>query len=178
MTHSMVVIDRMKEACGAATDHDLASFLGVPRATVASWKRRGSIPQDYVLAFAAKCGVSLDWIIRGEGNAKKGFVLPDIDHAILAVAIERAFAVKESSEEYKDASLAQLASLVVQYYTDLYSIIGNVITADEDGRDQVLRTLRRVLGLSEDIDSETPQQKVALEEARRRLWSAARGIVD
>ena len=61
------VIARAKQALGVTSDKALARHLQVPRGTVASWKRRGSIPAKHLSAMAAY-NISLDWLLTGKGN--------------------------------------------------------------------------------------------------------------
>lgn len=61
------VIDRAKRALGLKSDLELAKAIDVPRETVASWKSRGSIPAKY-LAYMASTGLSIDWLLTGNGN--------------------------------------------------------------------------------------------------------------
>lgn len=62
------VIARLKEFFAAKTDGDLARALGVPRSTVGSWVSRGSIPHNVLISLAIERGISLDWVIFGEGS--------------------------------------------------------------------------------------------------------------
>ena len=60
------IIARAKQALVVNTDKKLAESLGIPRATVASWRRRGSVPVKYLLGLTSE-GISLDWLLTGEG---------------------------------------------------------------------------------------------------------------
>ncbi len=61
------VLERMKLVTQSATDSGLSSALGVSPQTVSSWKGRDSIPYAICVDLANKHGVSLDWLLVGEG---------------------------------------------------------------------------------------------------------------
>lgn len=61
------VIARAKEALELKTDVALAEALDIPRETIASWKRRGSIPAKY-MSYMTSHGLSIDWLLTGIGE--------------------------------------------------------------------------------------------------------------
>lgn len=61
------VLARMKLVTQSATDSGLSSALGVSPQTVSSWKGRDSIPYAICVELADKHGISLDWLLVGEG---------------------------------------------------------------------------------------------------------------
>lgn len=61
------VLARMKLVTQSATDSSLAAALGVSPQTVSSWKGRDSIPYAICVELADQHGVSLDWLLVGEG---------------------------------------------------------------------------------------------------------------
>ena len=87
------IVDRVKTTLGVKTDLELATRLEIPRATIASWKRRGSIPTKY-LAYMTAEGMSLDWILYGKSDDtlrdEYGFLQNEekfIDHEALWISI-------------------------------------------------------------------------------------------
>lgn len=60
-------IERIKEACGAKTDMDLAKILEIKHSSVASARKRESIPPRWFIVISNRFGVSADWLIFGEG---------------------------------------------------------------------------------------------------------------
>lgn len=62
------VLVRAKEILNAGSDQELSQRIGVPRATLASWKRRGSIPLPYLVDLAADGNTSIHWLLTGEGE--------------------------------------------------------------------------------------------------------------
>ena len=68
MINAGAVIDRMKEAAGVRTNDELAGLLGLRSGAVSNWRTRNSIPLDQLVEYAAQRGVSLDWLILGQGD--------------------------------------------------------------------------------------------------------------
>lgn len=60
------VLDRLKLALRIETDSELANILGIKRATLSNWRSRNSI--DLPLLFSKCESISLDWLIKGEGE--------------------------------------------------------------------------------------------------------------
>lgn len=48
-------------------DKDVAKALGIPASTLATCKKRGSIPYDEILMFCAKNNVSTNWLFFQSG---------------------------------------------------------------------------------------------------------------
>jgi len=64
-------IDRMRWAGKLKNDSAIARALGVTPQAFSSYKKRGSIPSDLILKFAEMIGLSVDWLITGEGEMYK-----------------------------------------------------------------------------------------------------------
>jgi SOS-response transcriptional repressor LexA len=65
-SRSAIIIDRLKLALGITKNKELADILGISANTVSSWKSRDSIDLELIVA---KCeSVSVDWLLRGEGE--------------------------------------------------------------------------------------------------------------
>ncbi|MDH4226935.1 MAG: helix-turn-helix domain containing protein [Deltaproteobacteria bacterium] len=62
------VIERMKRAGNLKNDSKVARVLGVTPQAISNYKKRGAIPADLVMKFADMYGLSVDWLIRGEGE--------------------------------------------------------------------------------------------------------------
>jgi transcriptional regulator with XRE-family HTH domain len=61
------IVARMRTVTGSARDADLARRIGVTRDQVAKWKTRDSRPYAECLHLSRQLGVSLDWLLTGEG---------------------------------------------------------------------------------------------------------------
>lgn len=57
-------ISHLKERLGTRSDDQLASKIGVGKSTIASWRRRGDIPDQAVRDIEEKCGLSLSAVCR------------------------------------------------------------------------------------------------------------------
>ncbi|GLK58844.1 MULTISPECIES: helix-turn-helix transcriptional regulator [Azotobacter] len=68
------VLARLKMLTGCATDTALASTLGISPQTLSSWKSRDTIPYALCVEVADEHGVSLDWLLVGEGAMSRGEV--------------------------------------------------------------------------------------------------------
>lgn len=65
------ILHRMKDLTGARTDAELAKALSISPQTLSSWKIRGSIPYALCMELAQKHGVSLDWLLLGDGQQNR-----------------------------------------------------------------------------------------------------------
>lgn len=68
----LAVLARLKIVTKAATDTALAKALGISPQTLSSWKIRDSIPYALCVSLARERGVSLDWLLTGEGPMLRG----------------------------------------------------------------------------------------------------------
>ncbi|MFB8830740.1 helix-turn-helix transcriptional regulator [Azotobacter sp. CWF10] len=66
------VLARLKVLTGCTTDTALASALGISPQTLSSWKSRDTIPYALCVEVADARGVSLDWLLVGEGPMTRG----------------------------------------------------------------------------------------------------------
>lgn len=63
------VLNRIKEAYELSTDASLANRLDVDPSTVASWKKRDSVPYERIIA---KCkDIDLNWMFGSPGSSRK-----------------------------------------------------------------------------------------------------------
>lgn len=61
----------MKYLTGATTDAELSKALGISPQTLSSWKIRESIPYALCMEFAQEQGLSLDWLLLGDGQQNR-----------------------------------------------------------------------------------------------------------
>jgi len=78
MSKTIEVLERLSQVLGVDSDSSLSKELGVPRTTLSSWKNRDSVPYEQCIDIAKKCGVSLDWLLTGEGSMYKEQALPSL----------------------------------------------------------------------------------------------------
>lgn len=61
------VLSRLMELLEVANDSELARALGVNRQTLASWRKRDSVPYSICVNFSEEKNISLDWLLTGRG---------------------------------------------------------------------------------------------------------------
>lgn len=64
---SQAVLARLKLITGTSTDTALSSALQISPQTLSSWKGRDSTPYAICIDIAQTRGISLDWLLLGEG---------------------------------------------------------------------------------------------------------------
>jgi hypothetical protein len=64
---SQAVLARLKQITGTKSDASLSSALQVSPQTLSSWKGRDSTPYSLCVEIAQSRGISLDWLLLGEG---------------------------------------------------------------------------------------------------------------
>jgi hypothetical protein len=64
---SQAVLARLKQITGTKTDASLSSALQISPQTLSSWKGRDSTPYSLCVDIAQTRGISLDWLLLGEG---------------------------------------------------------------------------------------------------------------
>jgi hypothetical protein len=64
---SQAVLARLKLITGTSTDSALSSALQISPQTLSSWKGRDSTPYAICIDIAQTRGISLDWLLLGEG---------------------------------------------------------------------------------------------------------------
>jgi len=62
------IIERMRWAGKLKNDSAVARTLKVTPQALSNYKKRGEMPTDLVLRFAGIYGLSVDWLITGEGE--------------------------------------------------------------------------------------------------------------
>jgi hypothetical protein len=65
------VLERLAVVLGAKTSQSLGEQLGVSPQTVSSWKARESVPYAQCVDVAERYGISLDWLLTGEGPMRR-----------------------------------------------------------------------------------------------------------
>ncbi|AZE54031.1 hypothetical protein C4K03_1862 [Pseudomonas synxantha] len=66
------VLERLMTVFAVDSDSDLARKLDVNRQTLGSWRSRQSIPYALCVNVSEAEGVSLDWLLTGEGSMCRG----------------------------------------------------------------------------------------------------------
>ncbi|ELY6335794.1 helix-turn-helix domain-containing protein [Cronobacter sakazakii] len=61
------VLLRLMSLFNVDNDSELARALNVNRQTLASWRKRDSVPYSICINIAEERGISLDWLLTGKG---------------------------------------------------------------------------------------------------------------
>jgi hypothetical protein len=61
------VLNRLQRVYGVKNDNQLGERLKVNRSTLGSWVARDSVPYAICVEIAEEMGISLDWLLTGEG---------------------------------------------------------------------------------------------------------------
>jgi predicted transcriptional regulator len=59
---------KLIEAAGTSKGYEIAAIVGIKPAAVSSWKKEKKIPYENLFAVSKYSGVSLHWIVTGEGE--------------------------------------------------------------------------------------------------------------
>ena len=68
------VLDRLHVVYGVKNDSQLCDATDTPRATLGNWRNRDSVPYQLCVSVAESKGISLDWLLTGEGAMQRGFL--------------------------------------------------------------------------------------------------------
>lgn len=68
------VLDRLHKVLGVKNDSQLCEVINASRSTVGSWIARDSVPYAICVEIALSRGVTLDWLLTGEGPMRRGEV--------------------------------------------------------------------------------------------------------
>lgn len=62
------ILKRLKQALNLNTDVELATTLGIKKATLSNWRARNSI--DFFIVFSVCEHINIDWLIMDRGNSQ------------------------------------------------------------------------------------------------------------
>ena len=65
------VLDRLHVVYEVKNDSQLCDVTETPRATLGNWRNRDSVPYSLCVAVAESKGISLDWLLTGEGAMRR-----------------------------------------------------------------------------------------------------------
>jgi hypothetical protein len=152
------VLGRMKELAWAKTDAELARELGVRRGAISDWRHRGSIPLDRIVGFAATRPVSLDWLLKGEGEVidydrGKRRALDARRLALALVEAEQEYRGNRRGEYVRASQLADKASVIYERHRRLFEELS---TKGKLTRENFEAGLMKSLGLPDDWDPTRP----------------------
>ncbi len=124
--------------------HDFYRFSGVPRSTLAEWRRgHGSLPGFQKLRALADKGLSLDWLMTGDGPMKRSRARKDASILIyhLRPYLQRAARIDDEAERRAfnhlvatlgvDGMLEKAAAGLMPLYASALSAITRVATVSQ-----------------------------------------------
>lgn len=134
------ILERMREVFGVHYDNELAKCLDVPKTTLSNWKQRNSTPYPLCVQVAKEKGVSLDWLLTGEGEmlkaASKATGQPELlDTKRLTLAIET---VEEGLEVNHYTMNPDKKALLIMAVYDLFK------SQTKDDKQSVLRLVQSI----------------------------------
>lgn len=65
------IVDTLKKEFGFVSDEELAGALEMSKTALSNRKSRGSIPYEELSTFCEKKGISLDWLLTGQGHMRR-----------------------------------------------------------------------------------------------------------
>lgn len=93
------VLERLMSVFAVDSDSELSRKLDVNRQTLGSWRSRQSIPYALCVSVSEAEGVSLDWLLTGEGSMMKGGVAATSDAMAISHQENAILALFRSLEE-------------------------------------------------------------------------------
>lgn len=93
------VLERLMSVFAVDSDSELSRKLDVNRQTLGSWRSRQSIPYALCVSVSEAEGVSLDWLLTGEGSMMKGAVAATSDAMAISHQENAILALFRSLEE-------------------------------------------------------------------------------
>lgn len=70
------ILERLLRSIGTKKYTALADALGIKPQSISDAKAKKKVPATWVVAIAAKYGVSMDWLVFGQGPAKREQTIP------------------------------------------------------------------------------------------------------
>ncbi|WP_085600760.1 MULTISPECIES: helix-turn-helix domain-containing protein [unclassified Pseudomonas] len=92
------VLERLMTVFSVGSDSELARKLGVNRQTLGSWRSRQTIPYALCVKVSEAEGVSLDWLLAGEGVMLRGNSAQGVEPATINPEEEAILALYRSLE--------------------------------------------------------------------------------
>lgn len=77
------VLGRLRLIYGVKTDTELAEALGKKKNTLSTWKSRNSKPFEICEQVALERGISIDWLLTGEGEMYRSGVTAQTPASVL-----------------------------------------------------------------------------------------------
>ena len=79
------ILLRMREAIDAKNDSQLASYLGTTSSVISNWRARDRRPLSECEKISIETGVSMDWLLTGQGLMRRDSVPQSVQELPLKV---------------------------------------------------------------------------------------------
>ncbi|MBI1912275.1 MAG: helix-turn-helix domain-containing protein [Deltaproteobacteria bacterium] len=117
------IIERMRWAGKLKNDSAVARVLGVTPQALSNYKKRGEMPTDLVLRFANIYGLSVDWLITGDGEMYKAGGRAEYAKSYMIAAEETPAYGKEPRDFQRVSDFAALSADEIIYVGKLLKIL-------------------------------------------------------
>ena len=118
---------RIEVATGATTHGRIAEILGVSRQTVSAAYKRKSVPFPWLIKISKETGISIDWLLFGEGPKYRGEkteekivkISEKIDTSLVKEVVQTVEEfLQEQSISLSPAKKAELIALIIEEIQD------------------------------------------------------------
>ena len=116
MNTSSDILDRIMDFKSLRSDNKLADILNVSPNTVSTWRKRNSTPFIKIIEFCDHEGISLDYILTGEGEMiredKRGSLYNKVEDEDPEIAelLSRTMEILKSNTDYSASLSANIRS--------------------------------------------------------------------
>jgi len=117
------IIERMRWAGKLKNDSAVARVLGVTPQALSNYKKRGEMPTDLVLRFANIYGLSVDWLITGDGEMYKAGRGGEFERKTYMIAAEDTSAYGKEGYQRPPGDMAGLSPDEIIYVGKLLKIL-------------------------------------------------------
>lgn len=115
------VIDRLKEVLHCENDAKLADKLPTTRSNIAKWRRRNSVPYEFVTKIAIVTGTSIDYLLTGSSTNAHFVEYEQIDYELIREIVKRLAEIGRIQSPVSGEDPASLASSVAKSIARSYN---------------------------------------------------------
>ncbi|NJL07096.1 MAG: bacteriophage CI repressor [Methylacidiphilales bacterium] len=152
------ILDRMKARLKIKSDRDLARALKISQSTLASWRRRRSVPLDVIVGFASATKMSLDWMFLGQ-DIDRTIPISEVNEYILGLAVESALLGIGVPEEQRAEVIFKVPK-IYKLFLDTLRQFNDQIGGDEERRQKLAKTLAEAMNcLARGVSPNTGEEK-------------------
>lgn len=66
------ILKAVKEIAGVSRDSEIAHLLDIRQSMISMWRKRGTIPYEFLLHFCEQHNIDMVWLLTGEGPQYRG----------------------------------------------------------------------------------------------------------